>query len=115
MSILQKIEKCYGNLIESIKICQDKEQKMLMIGSLAIDIGKRCISPLSKIFHLSRKTIRNAICLFKKEIKYKQDIETLGRKSLLEKYPTLKEDISKVVETYCSTDTRFKNEKQYVN
>lgn len=61
MSILQKIEKCYGNLIESIKICQDKEQKMLMIGSLAIDIGKRCISPPSKIFHLSRKTIRNAL------------------------------------------------------
>ena len=51
MSILQKIEKCYGNLIESIKLCLDKEQKMLMIGSLAIDIGKRCISPLSKIFH----------------------------------------------------------------
>lgn len=76
MSILQKIEKCYGNLIESIKLCLDKEQKMIMIGSLAIDIGKRCISALSKIFHLSRKTIRKAICLFKKEVKYKPDIET---------------------------------------
>lgn len=114
MSILQKIEKCYGNLIDSIKLCLDKEQKMLMIGSLAIDIGNRCMSALSKIFHLSRKTIKKAICLFKKEVKYKLDIETRGRKSLSEKYPTLKEDITKIVENHCSTDPRFKNEKQYV-
>lgn len=68
MSILQKIEKSYSNLIESIKLCQNKEQKMIMIGSLAVDIGNRCISTLAKIFGLSRITIRKAIKLFKKEL-----------------------------------------------
>lgn len=114
MSILQKIEKCYGNLIESIKLCQDKEQKMIMIGSLAIDIGKRCISALSKIFNLSRKTIRKAIQIFKKEIKYKVELETRGRKKLVEKYPELKKDIRKIIEDHLSVDPRFKSEKQYV-
>ena len=66
MIISEKIKKCYGNLIESIKKCNDKEQKLFMIGSLAVDIGGRCISALSKIFGISRITIRKAIKLFKK-------------------------------------------------
>ena len=61
MSILQIIKKSYKNLIKVIKNCSNKEQKMKMIGSLAVDIGKRCISALSKIFGLSRITIRKAI------------------------------------------------------
>ena len=82
MIISEKIKKCYGNLIESIKKCNDKEQKLFMIGSLAVDIGGRCISALSKIFGISRITIRKAIKLFKKEIVYYPTTETRGRKNL---------------------------------
>ena len=53
-----------------------------MIGSLAVDIGGRCISALSKIFGISRITIRKAIKLFKKEIVYYPTTETRGRKNL---------------------------------
>ena len=52
MSILQKIKKSYSNLIKSIKNYNNKEEKLIMIGSLAVDIVKRCISALSKIFKL---------------------------------------------------------------
>lgn len=114
MSILQKIEKSYSNLIESIKLCQNKEQKMIMIGSLAVDIGNRCISALAKIFGLSRITIRKAIKLFKKELPYKLEIETRGRKLLIAKYPNLKQDIEKIIEDSLSIDPHFKSEKQYV-
>ncbi len=115
MSILQIIKKSYKNLIKVIKNCSNKEQKMKMIGSLAVDIGKRCISALSKIFGLSRITIRKAIKIFENKVFYKKEIETRGRKKLIEKYSSLKEDITKVIENYLSTDPRFKTEKQYVN
>lgn len=82
MIIAEKIKKCYSNLIESIKKCNDKEQKLFMIGSLAVDIGGRCISALSKIFGISRVTIRKAIKLFKKEIVYYPTTETRGKKNL---------------------------------
>ncbi len=114
MSILQKIENGYRNLIESIKKCQNKEQKLIMIGSLAADIGNRCISALSMIFNLSRITIRKAIRLFKKEIDYKLKIETRGRKPLIEKYPDLKQDIENIIKDSLSVDPHFKSEKQYV-
>ncbi len=114
MSILQKIENCYKNLIESIKKCQNKEQKLIMIGSLASDIGNRCISALSIIFNLSRITIRKAIRLFKNEIDYKLKIETRGRKSLIVKYPELKQDIENIIKDSLSVDPHFKSEKQYV-
>lgn len=115
MIISEKIKKCYGNLIESIKKCNDKEQKLFMIGSLAVDIGGRCISALSKIFGISRITIRKAIKLFKKEIVYYLITETRGRKKLTEIYPYLEKDITEVIENSLSTDPKFKTEKQYVN
>lgn len=114
MSILQKIENGYSNLIESIKKCQSKKQKLLMIGSLAVDIGGRCISEFSRIFNLSRITIRKAIRLFKNEIDYKPKIETRGRKLLIEKYPNLKQDIENIIKDSLSIDPHFKSEKQYV-
>ena len=114
MSILQKIEKSYKNLIKTIKNTSNKEQKMKMIGSLASDIGKRCISALSKIFGLSRFTIRKAIKIFKGIITYKPKVETRGRKSLTTKYPELQEDIKKIIENNSSVDPHFKSETQYV-
>ncbi len=114
MSILQKIEKCYKNLIKTIKNISNKEQKMKMIGSLALDIGNRCISALSKIFDLSRFTIRKAIEIFKGTITYKPKVETRGRKSLTTKYPELQEDIKKIIENNSSVDPHFKSETQYV-
>ena len=65
MSILQKIENSHKNLIKMIKNMSNKEQKLKMIGSLALDIGNRCISSFSKMFDLSRPTIRKAIDIFK--------------------------------------------------
>ena len=115
MSILQIIKKSYKNLIKVIKNCSNKEQKMKMIGSLAVDIGKRCISALSKIFGLSRITIRKAIKIFENKVFYKKEIETRGRKKLTEIYPYLEKDITEVIENSLSTDPKFKTEKQYVN
>ena len=86
-----------------------------MIGSLAVDIVKRCISALSKIFKLSRHTVRKAIKLFKQEITYSLTTETRGRKKLTEKYDNLEKDITKIIENSLSTDPKFKTEKQYVN
>ena len=115
MSILQKIKKSYSNLIKSIKNYNNKEEKLIMIGSLAVDIVKRCISALSKIFKLSRHTVRKAIKLFKQEITYSLTTETRGRKKLTEKYDNLEKDITKIIENSLSTDPKFKTEKQYVN
>ena len=76
----------------------NKEQKLKMIGSLALDIGNRCISALSKIFELARSTIRKAIDIFKGIITYKPEVETRGRKNLSIKYPDLQKDINKIIE-----------------
>lgn len=62
-----------------------------MIGSLAMDIGNDCISALSKIFCLSRQTIRKAIKLSKGEITYQPLVETRGRKKLTQIFPDLKQ------------------------
>ena len=114
MSILQKIEKSHKNLIKTIKNMSNKEQKLKMIGSLALDIGNRCISALSKIFELARSTIRKAIDIFKGIITYKPKVETRGRKNLTTKYPDLQKDINKIIENYLSVDPQFKKETPYV-
>ena len=114
MSILQNIEKSHKNLIKTIKNMSNKEQKLKMIGSFALDVGNGCISAFSKIFLLSRPTIRKAIDIFKGIITYKPKVETRGRKNLTTKYPDLQEDIQKIIENHLSVDPRFKSEKQYV-
>lgn len=111
MSILQKLENGYSNLI---KKCENKEQKLLMIGSLAMDIGEGCISSLAKVFCLSRQTIRKAIKLSIGQISYKPILETRGRKKLTEKFPEIKQDIKNIISTYLSIKPELKDETLYV-
>jgi transposase len=87
---------------------------MIMIGSLVTDIGGHCISAVSKIFNISRATVRKAVLIFNNKINYKLNIETRGRKRLTEIMPELKQDIKKIIEDNLSIDPRFKSETQYV-
>lgn len=114
MSILQKIENEHCNLIKTIKKCENKEQTLLMIGALAMDIGNGCISALSKMFCLSRQTIRKAIKLSRGEILYQPLVETRGRKKLTQIFPDLKQDIENIISTYLSIKPELKDETLYV-
>lgn len=89
--------------------------KMKLIGSLALDIGERCISAIAKTINCSRKFVRKSITFVKCGCKEQLKLEFRGRKRLTEKYPDLKEDIKKIIEDSLSTDPQFKSEKQYVN
>ena len=115
MSILEKIEKSYKNQIEIIKREKNRITKMKLIGSLALDIGGRCISAIAKTINCSRKFVRKSIAFVKCGCKEQLKLEFRGRKRITEKYCDLKEDIKTEIEDSLSTDPRFKSEKQYVN
>lgn len=114
MSILEKIEKFYTNQIEIIKNEKNRITRMKLIGSLALDIGGRCISAISKIISCSRKFIRKSITFVKDGYKEQLKLEFRGRKKLIARYPELEEDIEIIIEDSLSVDPRFKSEKQYV-
>lgn len=114
MSILEKIENFYTNQVEIIKNEKNRIIRMKLVGSLALDIGGKCISAISKVIKCSRKFIRKSITFVKNGYKEQLKLEFRGRKSLITIYPELEADIVKIIEDSLSTDPRFKTEKQYV-
>lgn len=113
MSISQKIEMEHRNQIENIKKEKNRESKMKQIGTLIMDLGVKSINAVANAceccWRYAKKSYYFTLGLIKKN-----KIETRGRKSLLKKYPELKDDIKRILETQLSTDPKFKSEKRYV-
>ena len=61
MSISEKLEKMYKNQINNIKNEKNKISKKKMIGSLALDIGGRCVSAIAKSLECSRKYVKKML------------------------------------------------------
>ena len=81
-----------------------------MIGALVADLGKRCISAISRAVGICREKVKPCYEKFKNGIQLK--IEFRGRKSILEKYSN---DIT--AEVMCKVDlslyeTRVENRKK---
>ena len=115
MSISEKIENENRNQIKIIKSEKNKITRMKLIGSLALDNGeKNCVSAIAKITGHSRKYIKKCIDFVENDCKIQMSIEFRGRKKIIEKYPTLEKDITKIIENFCLTDPKFKTEKRYV-
>ena len=115
MSISEKLEKMYKNQINNIKNEKNKISKKKMIGSLALDIGGRCVSAIAKSLECSRKYVKKCYNFVKEGCIEQTKLEFRGRKRLIEIYPCLERDIIEVIENSLSTDPKFKTEKQYVN
>lgn len=114
MSIAEKLNIGYKNQIETIKMEKNKITKMKLVGSLVLDIGGRCILAISKALKCSREFIVKSHNFVKQGCRLQEKLEFRGRKRLIEIYPTLKNDIEKIIEDNLSVDPRFKTEKQYV-
>ena len=114
MSISEKLENGYKNLIENIRKENNKRTKMKLIGSLVLDIGGRCISAISKVIGCSRKFIRKCVEFVKNSCNEQLTFEFRGRKKVTQIYPELQNDIEKIIEDSLSIDPKFKSEKQYV-
>lgn len=113
MSISQKIDNYYKNQIEIIKKKKNSIEKDLMIGSLVVDIGGRCISALSRKLNMCREKIKS--CKDKFLYGVQKQLEFRGRNSITIHYPNIINDIEKVIEKYKNVDSHFKTETLYVS
>ena len=112
MSISQKLENDYKNIIENIKKLPNCIERDLMIGSLIEDLGKRCISAVSRALGIRREKVKSCYEKFKNGVQIK--LEFRGRKSIINKYPNIKNDIEKIIENYKIVDSHFKTETLYI-
>ena len=108
MSITQKLENDYKNIVENIKKLPNSIERDLIIGSLVEDLGKRCISAVSRAIGICREKVKSCYEKFKNGIQLK--LEFRGRKSIVETYPNIKNDIESVIENYKIVDSHFKTE-----
>lgn len=113
MSIAEKIEKFHKNRVKTIINMNKGIDKDLAIGSFVADLGKRTISAVSKILHMSREKIKSCYDKFKNGIQLK--LEFRGRKSITTKYPNIKNDIEKIIEQYKNVDSHFKSNLLYIS
>lgn len=113
MSISQKIEIYHKNRVENIKNMNKGLEKDLAIGALVADLGKRSISAVSKSLNLCREKVKSCYDKFKNGIQLK--LEFRGRKSIIDKYPNLKNDIEKIIEKYKNVDSHFKSKLLYIS
>lgn len=102
MSITQKLENDYKNIVENIKKLPNSIERDLMIGALVADLGKRCISAISRAVGICREKVKSCYEKFKNGIQLK--IEFIGRKSILKKYSNIKNDIERIIENYKVVD-----------
>ena len=108
MIITQKLENDYKNIVENIKNFPNSIERDLMIGALVEDLGKRCISAVSRAIGICREKVKSCYQKFKNGIQLK--LEFRGRKSILETYPNIKNDIECIIENYKIVDSHFKTE-----
>ena len=114
MSISQKLENGYKNIIENIKKMPNGIERDMTIGSLVHDLGKRSIKPIARAINSCFRTVKKCFVLF--EEKYKQlSFEFRGRKRITVKFPSLINDIEKVIDKYKNIDKSFKDETMYVS
>lgn len=114
MIIQERIEKWYKNQIENIKNEKNREAKIKQIGALVCDLGSRSINAVAKAIGSCWRYVKKCYLLVKEKLPIKTNKHKCGRKTLIEIYPELKEDIQKIIEDNLSVDPRFKSEKQYV-
>ena len=114
MSISEKIEKCYKNQIEIIKNENNYKKKQKLIGALTLDLGERSVNAVALSCGCSWRYVKRCSLIVKNKLPIQSNKNKCGRKSLTEIYPTLEQDIDQITLNHCSTDPRFKHEKQYV-
>ena len=69
----------------------------------------------AKIFGFCRQTIKKTVNIFKGLIDYKLDIETRGRKPIVEKYPEIINQIKSICENTENIDKSLKDTITYID
>ena len=113
MSITQKLENDYKNIVENIKKLPNSIERDLIIGSLVEDLDKRCISAVSRVIGICREKVKSCYEKFKNGIQLK--LKFRGRKSIVETYPNINNDIESVIENYKIADSHFKTETLFIS
>lgn len=113
MSISKKLENFYKNQVENIKNEKNRKSKIKQIGALVLDVGGRCISAISTITGCCRAFVKKCSLIVKGNLEIKSNKNKCGRKKITERYPELKEDITKVIEGKLYTDPHFETEQLF--
>lgn len=113
MSISKKLENFYKNQVENIKNEKNRKSKIKQIGALVLDVGGRCIFAISTITGCCRAFVKKCSLIVKGNLEIKSNKNKCGRKKITERYPELKEDITKVIEGKLYTDPHFETEQLF--
>lgn len=114
MSISQKLEKNYKNQINLIKEEKNWINKIKLVGALCLDVGGRCVQSIANVINCSREYVTKCYNIATNKIPFISNKNKCGRKRKTDKYPTLKEDITKIIDEHSLTDPQFKTERQFV-
>lgn len=116
MIITEKLEIDTQTFVKEVKkvILIDRKQGMSLIGNF-IEANNLSQRVAAKIFEFCRQTIKKSIDIFKGLIDYKLDIETRGRKSIVEKYPEIINQIKRICENTENVDKSLKDNITYID
>lgn len=106
------LEKNYSNLLKFIESLPNGEIKRKAIGALICDIGKNCINTIAKGLNLSWNYVKKCYYDFLNLIPKQK--ENRGSKPAETLFPSLLDDLKKIVEENACCDPDFKHEKRYV-
>ena len=115
MSISQKLEKSYKNQIENIKNEKNYISRIRQVGALVLDVGGRCISAIAKAIGSCRKYVKKCANIVKNKLLIKSNKNKCGRRKTTDKYPELKQDITKIMDNNAYTDPHFEKEELISN
>lgn len=113
MSISQKIEIYYKNIIETIKKSQNRMEKAKMIKALICELGGKGITIIARRLGMAFETVKSYYLADYDNIQEKK--ETRGRKKSEDKNPNLIPQIKEITKKYERTDSHFKTESLYLN
>ena len=115
--IISDISKfCTEEIVEIIKklLNANKEEGMRIIGKI-VCLGKISIRNASKIFNLSRQTIRKAVDIFNNVRLYHLEHETRGNKKYEEKHPEIIDQIKTICDNSENVDKSLRGNIIYID
>ena len=114
MIISKKLELCYKNQINNIKNEKNRESKIKQIGALILDVGDYSINAVANACDCCWRFAKKCNVVVQDNLSITSNKYKCGRKSIIQKYPELKQDIIRIMEGNAYTDPHFETEKQYV-
>ena len=80
-----------------------------------MDVGGKCISAIAKAIGSCRKYVKKCANIVKNKLLIKSNKNKCGRRKTTDKYPELKQDITKIMDNNAYTDPHFEKEELISN